>query len=456
MTQENSPTQPARHTLVMGLQWGDEGKGKIVDCLTQDAHAVVRFQGGHNAGHTLIIDGKKTILRLIPSGIMHAHMACFIGGGVVLSPSAFFAEIDELQTQNLSVEARIRVAENTHLLLPYHVAIDQAREAAAKIDNKIGTTGRGIGPCYEDKVARRGVRVHDLMDEASFIEKVTRNTHYHNQILQHIYQQQPLTLDAVLAAVMPHRARLLAMMCDVPNALDALIKQNKRVIFEGAQGALLDIDHGTYPFVTSSNSVAGNICAGAGVGIKPYVLGVTKSYCTRVGAGPFPSELYDANHPQKQSPIGLHIATVGKEFGSVTGRPRRTGWLDIPILRKSIQVNGVDGIILTKLDVLDELPEIQLCVAYEYQGQHYDISPQNTHILAHCTPIYERFEGWQTSTFGVQSLQELPLQARAYIERIQALLNTRLDIISTGPDRAHTIMLNDSLYTQRDSAASSV
>jgi adenylosuccinate synthase len=446
---QNSPSarnQNIQNTLIMGLQWGDEGKGKMVDWLTHNAKAVVRFQGGHNAGHTLIINGEKTILRLIPSGIMHSHVKCYLGSGVVLSPQAFFSEITELEARGLSVIPRLFLAQSIHLILPYHVAIDQAREKA-KGANKIGTTGRGIGPCYEDKVARRGIRLDDLLSEDTLIEKIKTNLNYHNQVLEQQLNESPLTLDDVLAAILPHRQQLISMLCDVPLALHQHQQKQEKIIFEGAQGALLDIDHGTYPFVTSSNCIAGNVSAGAGVAPRQidYILGITKSYCTRVGSGPFPTELYDANNASLQDPIGIHIAQKGKEFGSVTGRPRRTGWLDLPLLKRAIIINGIDGICLTKLDVLDELAEIKLCVAYEYQGQRYDIAPQNADVLAKATPVYETFTGWQTSSYGAQSLDQLPLLAQQYLSRVQELIQLPLDVISTGPDRTHTIILNPQL-----------
>lgn len=428
-----------KNTLIMGLQWGDEGKGKMVDWLTQSADAVVRFQGGHNAGHTLIINGEKTILRLIPSGIMHPHVQCFIGSGVVLSPQAFFGEITELEKKNLQVTNRLKVAYSTHLILPYHVKIDQAREIA-KGAQKIGTTGRGIGPCYEDKVARRGIRVDDLLNESTLIEKIKDNLNYHNFILTQLLQQPAVELQEILDGVLPYRDQLLAMACDVPEVLYELQQAGKKIIFEGAQGALLDVDHGTYPYVTSSNCIGGNVSAGAGVSPHSieYILGITKSYCTRVGSGPFPSELYDA--VEKQDPIGLHLAQKGKEFGSVTGRPRRTGWMDIPLLKRSIHLNGVDGLCITKLDVLDELAEIKLCVAYDLNGKRLEVAPQSAELLANCQPIYQTFKGWQSNTFGVQLFSDLPNLAQVYLQAVQQALGIRIDIVSTGPDRIHTIM----------------
>lgn len=445
-TPVKNTSKSIKNTLIMGLQWGDEGKGKMVDWLTHHAQAVVRFQGGHNAGHTLIINGEKTILRLIPSGIMHPHVACYLGSGVVLSPQAFFSEIKELEARNLNVINRLHLAHSIHLILPYHVAIDQARELA-KGSNKIGTTGRGIGPCYEDKIARRGIRLDDLENLDILTQKIEDNLAYYNHNLAYL-GQAALTLETVLAAILPHREQLISMMCDVPIELHQRSLAGEKIIFEGAQGALLDIDHGTYPFVTSSNCIAGNVSAGAGVApqMVDYVLGITKSYCTRVGSGPFPSELYDANNPQKQDEIGVHIAQKGKEFGSVTGRPRRTGWLDLPLLRRAIIHNGINGICLTKLDVLDELLEIKLCVAYEYQGKRYEIAPQTAAILANATPIYEVFQGWQTSTFGTKNWQDLPALAKSYLERVQSLMGVPLDVVSTGPDRVHTIILNQAMH----------
>lgn len=383
-----------RNVVVIGTQWGDEGKGKIVDWLTDHAQGVVRFQGGHNAGHTLIIGGKKTILRLIPSGIMRDGVACYIGNGVVLSPEALFKEIDELESAGVQVQNRLRISEATNLILPYHVAIDKARELKRGA-SKIGTTGRGIGTAYEDKVARRALRVQDLFDPGYFAERLRENLDFHNFVLTQYLNHPALDFQQTLDEMLSYAERLKPMVADVSAELFAANAAGKNLMFEGAQGTLLDIDHGTYPFVTSSNCVAGNAAAGAGVGPGQlhYILGITKAYCTRVGSGPFPSELYDADNPARQDPIGVRLANVGKEFGSVTGRPRRTGWLDAAALRRAIQINGVSGLCITKLDVLDGLETIKLCVGYTLDGKEVDILPRGSDAVARCQPIYEEFPG---------------------------------------------------------------
>ncbi len=431
-----------RNVVVIGTQWGDEGKGKVVDLLTTHAQGVVRFQGGHNAGHTLIIGGKKTVLRLIPSGIMHEGVTCYIGNGVVLSPEALFKEIAELESAGLDVQSRLRISEACTLILPYHVAIDQAREAKRGAD-KIGTTGRGIGPAYEDKVGRRALRVQDLFDAPRFAERLRENLDYHNFVLTQYLGAPAVDFQQTLDTMLGYAPRLAPMLADVSQLLYAANNDGQNLLFEGAQGTLLDIDHGTYPFVTSSNCVAGAASAGAGVGPQQlhYVLGITKAYCTRVGAGPFPSELYDADNPARQAAIGLQLATVGKEFGSVTGRPRRTGWMDAAALKRSIQINGVSGLCMTKLDVLDGLDTIRLCVGYLVDGKQVDILPRGAVDVSRCEPIYEDFPGWQTSTVGVQSWDKLPESARRYLKRIEQVCGTPIDMVSTGPDREETILL---------------
>ncbi|MFM2344680.1 MAG: adenylosuccinate synthase [Pseudomonadota bacterium] len=433
-----------QNMLILGTQWGDEGKGKIVDWLTEKCAAVVRFQGGHNAGHTLIINGKKTVLRLIPSGIMHSHVTCYIGSGVVLSPQALFSEITELEAGGLDVRNRLKIAGTTHLILPYHVVLDKAREAK-KGSGKIGTTGRGIGPAYEDKVARRGLRVQDLLSMDCFEQKLKENVEYYNFLFKNYFNVEELNYNEILQEILKVKDDLLKMIDDVPQKLQGLFEQNKRVIFEGAQGTMLDVDHGTYPFVTSSNCIAGNAAIGSGVGMHhiDYVLGITKAYCTRVGAGPFPSQLYDADDENAQDEIGKFIAKEGNEFGSVTGRPRRTGWIDIPALKRAIQINGVKGICITKLDVLDKLKEVKICTHYVHNGIECNVSPQGATELAQCTPVFETIEGWQTSTYGVTSWDKLPAQAQKYLQRVQQLLGINIDIVSTGPDRVHTIKLNN-------------
>ena len=433
---------PGRNVVVVGTQWGDEGKGKIVDWLTDHAQGVVRFQGGHNAGHTLIIGGKKTILRLIPSGIMRADVACYIGNGVVLSPEALFKEIEELETAGLDVRRRLFISEAATLILPYHVAIDQAREARRGA-SKIGTTGRGIGPAYEDKVGRRALRVQDLFAPAAFAERLRDNLDFHNFVLTQYLGAAAVDFEQTLEAMLGYAERLAPMVTDVSRRLYDENAAGRNLLFEGAQGTLLDIDHGTYPFVTSSNCVAGAAAAGAGVGPQKlhYILGITKAYCTRVGAGPFPSELYDADNPQRQEAIGVTLANVGKEFGSVTGRPRRTGWLDAAALRRSIQINGVSGLCMTKLDVLDGLDEVKLCVGYKVDGKDADLLPRGASEVARCEPIYETFGGWKESTIGITQWDQLPANAQAYLSRVQEVAGVPIDMVSTGPDRDETILL---------------
>ncbi|MBP0618446.1 adenylosuccinate synthase [Cupriavidus consociatus] len=431
-----------RNVVVIGTQWGDEGKGKIVDWLTDHAKGVVRFQGGHNAGHTLIIGGKKTILRLIPSGIMREGTICYIGNGVVLSPEALFREIEELEAAGLQVQSRLRISEAATLILPYHVAIDKAREARRGAA-KIGTTGRGIGPAYEDKVARRALRVQDLFDPELFAERLRENLDYHNFMLTQYLGAEAVDFQQTLDDALAFAPRLAPMVADVSAELYAVNAAGGNLMFEGAQGTLLDVDHGTYPFVTSSNCVAGAAAAGAGVGPGRlnYILGITKAYCTRVGSGPFPSELYDNDNPQRQDQVGVRLANVGKEFGSVTGRPRRTGWLDAAALKRSVQINGVSGLCLTKLDVLDGLDSIKLCVGYTLDGTTVDILPRGSDAVARCEPVYEEFPGWNESTFGVKSWDALPEAARVYLKRVEEVVGIPIDMISTGPDRDETILL---------------
>ena len=433
---------PGRNVVVVGTQWGDEGKGKIVDWLTDHAQGVVRFQGGHNAGHTLIIGGKKTILRLIPSGIMRAGVACYIGNGVVLSPEALFKEIGELESVGIDVQKRLFISDATTLILPYHIAIDQARETRRGA-GKIGTTGRGIGPAYEDKVGRRGLRVQDLFEPAAFADRLRDNLDFHNFVLTQYLGAAAVDFQQTLDTMLSYADRLKPMVTDVSRRLYDVNRVGGNLLFEGAQGTLLDIDHGTYPFVTSSNCVAGAASAGAGVGPQQlnYILGITKAYCTRVGSGPFPSELYDADNPARQVPVGLTLANVGKEFGSVTGRPRRTGWLDAAALRRSIQINGVTGLCITKLDVLDGLDEVQLCVGYKVDGKDVDILPRGASLVAACEPVYETFAGWQESTIGITQWDALPKSAQAYLSRVQEVAGVPIDMVSTGPDRDETILL---------------
>jgi len=425
----------SKNVVVLGSQWGDEGKGKIVDLLTDRAAAVVRFQGGHNAGHTLVIGDEKTVLHLIPSGILRDNVMCLIGNGVVLSPSALFEELDALEARGIPASTRIGISEACPLILPYHIALDQARELA-RGKSAIGTTGRGIGPCYEDKVSRRGIRLADLKDEAKFKEKLAGVMEYHNFALMHYFKCDEVDYQAVLDEVMTYRDRLLSMIVDVPALLDSYRKQGKSIMFEGAQGTLLDIDQGTYPFVTSSNTTAGGACTGSGIGPKDldYILGITKAYTTRVGAGPFPTELFDG--------VGNHLGTKGHEFGATTGRSRRCGWFDAVALRRAAQINSLTGLCITKLDVLDGIETIKLCTSYKYQGEVLDMPPLGADAIELCEPVYEEMPGWTESTVGAKSLDLLPENARNYLNRLQEVVGVPIDIVSTGPERDETIILN--------------
>ena len=429
----------SKNVVVIGTQWGDEGKGKIVDWLAESAQGVVRFQGGHNAGHTLWINGKKTILRLIPSGIMHPGLTCYIGNGVVLSPEALLKEIEELEAAGLDVRSRLVISELCPLILPYHVAIDQAREAR-RGDAKIGTTGRGIGPAYEDKIARRALRVQDLYDEVAFREKLEELLDYHNFVLTQYLGAQAVSAQSVIDLVMPLAKIIAPMVGDVSTRLYQAQEAGQTLLFEGAQGALLDVDHGTYPFVTSSNCVAGAASAGAGVGPQSlqYVLGITKAYSTRVGSGPFPTELLDD--------IGSRLATVGKEFGSVTGRPRRCGWFDGAALKRSVRLSGVTGLCITKLDVLDGLETIRLGVGYRINGEFREVLPSGARAVAQAEPIFEDLPGWSESTVGVTEYDKLPENARRYLERVSEVVGVPIDLVSTGPDRNETIVLRHPIH----------
>ncbi|RJG00492.1 adenylosuccinate synthase [Noviherbaspirillum sedimenti] len=426
----------AKNVVVIGTQWGDEGKGKIVDWLTDHAQGVARFQGGHNAGHTLVIGGQKTALQLIPSGIMRAGVACYIGNGVVLSVPDLLREIDKLEASGVEVASRLKVSEACPLILPYHAALDAAREFARGAA-KIGTTGKGIGPAYEDKVARRAIRVMDLLNEQRFAEKLAENLDYHNFVLTQYLKAPAVDYQKTLDDALANVPRIRPMVTDVSSALYAAYKAGANLLFEGAQGSLLDVDHGTYPFVTSSNCVAGNAAAGTGVGpgMLHYILGITKAYTTRVGSGPFPSEL------PTDAGVGQHLASVGHEFGTVTGRARRCGWFDAALLRRSIQINGVTGICLTKLDVLDGIEQLKICTGYLVDGKAVDIFPLGAEDAARCVPVYEEMPGWTESTVGAKSMDALPANARAYIARIGELIGTPIDMVSTGPDREETIVL---------------
>ena len=424
----------ARNVVVIGTQWGDEGKGKIVDWLTDEVAAVVRFQGGHNAGHTLVVNGKKTILRLIPSGILHPQVTCYIGNGVVLSPQALLQEIDELAVAGVDVMSRLRISEACPLILPYHVAIDQARELALGVE-KLGTTGRGIGPCYEDKVARRAIRLHDLYFPQRFREKLVEVLDYHNFVLKNYLKAETVSVDSVFETTLKMGERLKPMIADVSADLNRLMAEGKSLLFEGAQAALLDVDHGTYPYVTSSNCLAGQASAGAGVGPQAlnYVLGITKAYATRVGSGPFPTEL--------ENDIGERLRKRGNEFGSVTGRPRRCGWFDAAALKRAAQINGLSGLCITKLDVLDGLETLRICTGYKIDGRVTDILPYGADSIAHCEPVYEDHPGWSESTYGVKAWDRLPENAQTYLKRIEQLVGTSIDLVSTGPDREETVVV---------------
>ena len=429
-----------KNVVVIGTQWGDEGKGKVVDLLTDHAQAVVRFQGGHNAGHTLVIDGEKTVLHLIPSGVLRENVLCMIGNGVVVSPSALLEEIDMLEARGVPASERLRISEACPLILPYHIALDNAREIA-RGKAKIGTTGRGIGPAYEDKVARRGLRLGDLFHRERFASKLGEVLDYHNFVLQNYYKAEPVDFQKVLDETLSMGERIKPMVADVPELLHEIQRQGGSILFEGAQGALLDIDHGTYPYVTSSNTTAGGAATGSGVGPASfdYVVGITKAYTTRVGSGPFPTELYDGE--LLLDSVGAHLAKQGHEFGSTTGRPRRCGWFDAVALRRSNQINSTTGLCITKLDVLDGLDTIRLCVGYTIDGEERRTPPVGAELFAECKPVYIDMPGWTESTVGVKSYDELPVNAKAYLKRIEEITETPIDIISTGPDRKETIIL---------------
>ena len=423
-----------KNVVVIGTQWGDEGKGKVVDLLTDKADAVVRFQGGHNAGHTLVIDGRKTVLHLIPSGILREDVRCLIGNGVVLSPSALLEELGMLEASGVEARSRIGISESVPVILPYHIALDQAREAARGA-KAIGTTGRGIGPCYEDKVSRRGIRLGEMLDAEHFAERLREVMDYHNFALEHLFKFPTVDYRQVLDEALSQAEQLRPLIEDVPGTLHRMRRAGQNIMFEGAQGALLDIDHGTYPFVTSSNTTAGGAASGSGVGPRDidYVLGIVKAYTTRVGAGPFPTELFDDD--------GEHLGVKGHEFGATTGRKRRCGWLDTVALRRSLQINSVTGMCITKLDVLDGMESIKICVAYRLNGQEIGTPPVGADRFEKCEPICIEMPGWTESTVGIQSVDALPAAARAYLNKIEELCEAPIDIISTGPDREETIVL---------------
>jgi len=424
----------SRNVVVIGTQWGDEGKGKVVDLLTDRAAAVVRFQGGHNAGHTLVIGGEKTVLHLIPSGILRERVECLIGNGVVLAVDALIDEIDRLEAKDVPVEERLRISPACPLILPSHVALDKAREVA-KGAHAIGTTGRGIGPAYEDKVARRALRVSDLFHRERFAAKLGEVLDFHNFVLQHYFKVPPVDFQKALEDALDKADRIRPMVTDVAQLLEQHHRAGDNVLFEGAQGAFLDIDHGTYPYVTSSNTTAGGACTGSGLGPRylDYVLGIVKAYTTRVGAGPFPTELFDE--------MGEHLARVGREFGATTGRPRRCGWFDAVALRRSIWLSSISGLCVTKLDVLDGLDTIRICVGYRMGDQVRDLPPMAAEHYEECEPVYEDMPGWKESTVGITRYEGLPENAKRYLQRIEEIVETPIDIISTGPDREETIVV---------------
>ncbi|HEV7632208.1 MAG TPA: adenylosuccinate synthase [Steroidobacteraceae bacterium] len=423
-----------RFVIVIGTQWGDEGKGKVVDLLTERAAAVARFQGGHNAGHTLVINGQKHILSLIPSGIMRANTRCLIGNGVVLSIEALLKESQVLTDKGIPVFERLRISPSCPLILPSHIALDRAREQARGA-NAIGTTGRGIGPAYEDKVARRAVRVADLFQRDRFAAKLGEVLDFHNFVLQHYYRLPAVDFQSTLDSLVEQGERIKPLVVDVTRELAALRAAGANVMFEGAQGAMLDVDHGTYPYVTSSNTTAGGASTGTGLGPRffDYVLGIVKAYTTRVGAGPFPTELFDD--------AGAHLSRVGHEFGSVTGRARRCGWFDSVALRRSITHSSVSGLCITKLDVLDGLDTISICTGYRIGGETTAEPPLFSDAFADVEPVYEEWPGWKDSTVGITRYEDLPENARRYLERLQTLVGVPIDIVSTGPDREQTIVL---------------
>jgi len=425
-----------KSVVILGAQWGDEGKGKIVDLLTERVAAVARFQGGHNAGHTLVIKGKKTVLHLIPSGILRDDALCLIGNGVVLSPAALMQEIGELEAQGVDVRPRLKISPATPLIMPYHIALDKAREIASGA-KAIGTTGRGIGPAYEDKVARRSIRVADLMYPHELPAKLKEAVDYYNFVLTQWLKAEPVDYQTVLDEALTWGEYIRPMVDDVATILHDVRKDGGNILFEGAQGALLDIDHGTYPYVTSSNTTIGGALAGTGVGAQDidYVLGICKAYATRVGGGPFPTELNDD--------MGERLRKVGNEYGASTGRPRRCGWIDLVALKRAVQINGINGLAITKLDVLDGLPSIKVCIAYEYRGKRRELAPLDADGWDECKPVYLEFPGWEESTCGIRDWNKLPAAARAYLRAVEELSGCHLAIVATGADRDDTIVLDD-------------
>ena len=433
-----------KNVVIIGTQWGDEGKGKIVDLITDKVSSVVRFQGGHNAGHTLVIDGKKTVLHLIPSGILRGNVQCLIGHGVVLSMTALLKEMAELESSGVDVKSRLKISPGCPLILPYHIELDIAREVH-RGKAAIGTTGNGIGPAYEDKVARRGLRVGDLLDEKLFAEKLKEVVDYHNFSLKNYYNQPTVDYQKTLDEALSQANIVRPMIVDVAEELHQQMSRDENILFEGAQGALLDIDQGTYPFVTSSNTTSGGAVTGSGIGVRDidYVLGIVKAYTTRVGGGPFPTELdYDVTSDEGD-PVGRELCSRGHEFGATTGRQRRCGWLDLVILNRSFKLNAVSGICLTKLDVLDDLDLIKICVAYEVDGQRTTTPPFSAEGYSAAKPVYIEMPGWKCSTIGTHSFDNLPSEAQSYIRKIEELSQLPVDILSTGPDRKETLILNN-------------
>ena len=433
-----------KNVVIIGTQWGDEGKGKIVDLITDKVSSVVRFQGGHNAGHTLVIDGKKTVLHLIPSGILRGNVQCLIGHGVVLSMTALLKEMEELESSGVDVKSRLKISPGCPLILPYHIELDIAREVH-RGKAAIGTTGNGIGPAYEDKVARRGLRVGDLLDEKLFAEKLKEVVDYHNFSLKNYYNQTTVDYQKTLDEALSQANIVRPMIVDVAEELHQQMSRDENILFEGAQGALLDIDQGTYPFVTSSNTTSGGAVTGSGIGVRDidYVLGIVKAYTTRVGGGPFPTELdYDVTSDEGD-PVGRELCSRGHEFGATTGRQRRCGWLDLVILNRSFKLNAVSGICLTKLDVLDDLDLIKICVAYEVDGQRTTTPPFSAEGYSAAKPVYIEMPGWKSSTIGTHSFDMLPSEAQSYIRKIEELSQLPVDILSTGPDRKETLILNN-------------
>ena len=423
-----------KSVVLIGTQWGDEGKGKIVDLLTDRADAVARFQGGHNAGHTLVINGEKTVLHVIPSGILRDDVDCLIGNGVVLSLEAMEKELLEVESKGIDARSRVKISDAAPIILPHHVALDQAREIA-RGNKAIGTTGRGIGPAYEDKVARRGLRIGDMANQQAFAEKLRAVMEYHNFMLEHYFKHETVDYQKSLDETLALGEKLKSVIADVPAILDKYRRDGKSIMFEGAQGMLLDIDHGTYPYVTSSNTVAGNASNGTGVGPSTldYTLGIVKAYTTRVGAGPFPTELFDA--------VGNHLGEKGHEFGATTGRKRRCGWLDAVSLKRSLDINSVTGICITKLDVLDGLETLRIAVNYKLNGETLDAPPGGADLIEQCEPEYIDMPGWSESTVGTKNYDDLPAAAKAYLDKVESVCETPIAIISTGPDRAETIIL---------------